>query len=80
MTRHAYYHTCPICGANLDPGERCDCEVPVSAPVAKQVSISSLQAARPRAAAFLLRSRERRAVNLRQQREEDPFEIAHRVF
>ena len=37
MTRHAYYHTCPICGANLDPGERCDCEVPVSAPVAKQV-------------------------------------------
>lgn len=21
-----YYHTCPICGANLDPGERCDCE------------------------------------------------------
>ncbi len=48
MTRHAYYHTCPICGANLDPGERCDCEVPVSAPVAKQVSISSLQAAAAR--------------------------------
>lgn len=22
----SYYHTCPICGANLDPGERCDCE------------------------------------------------------
>ncbi len=21
-----YYHTCPCCGANLDPGERCDCE------------------------------------------------------
>ena len=21
-----YYHTCPVCGANLDPGERCDCE------------------------------------------------------
>ena len=21
-----YYHTCPNCGANLDPGERCDCE------------------------------------------------------
>ena len=19
------YHTCPHCGANLDPGERCDC-------------------------------------------------------
>lgn len=21
----SYYHTCPYCGANLDPGERCDC-------------------------------------------------------
>ena len=21
----AYYVTCPHCGANLDPGERCDC-------------------------------------------------------
>jgi len=20
-----YYHTCPMCGANLDPGECCDC-------------------------------------------------------
>lgn len=20
-----YYWTCPYCGANLDPGERCDC-------------------------------------------------------
>ncbi len=20
-----YYHTCPYCGANLDPGEHCDC-------------------------------------------------------
>ena len=20
-----YYYTCPHCGANLDPGERCDC-------------------------------------------------------
>jgi len=20
-----YYHTCPLCGANLDPGEYCDC-------------------------------------------------------
>lgn len=23
----AYYNTCPKCGANLDPGEPCDCEV-----------------------------------------------------
>lgn len=22
----AYYKTCPNCRANLDPGERCDCE------------------------------------------------------
>lgn len=21
-----YYRTCPCCGANLDPGERCDCQ------------------------------------------------------
>ncbi len=21
----AYYNTCPHCGCNLDPGERCDC-------------------------------------------------------
>lgn len=20
-----YYYTCPNCGSNLDPGERCDC-------------------------------------------------------
>lgn len=20
-----YYHTCSICGATLDPGEKCDC-------------------------------------------------------
>lgn len=25
-----YYHTCPDCGANLDPGERCDCGVETS--------------------------------------------------
>lgn len=22
----AYYHVCPNCGSNLDPGETCDCE------------------------------------------------------
>lgn len=22
----SYYRTCPYCGANLDPGERCDCQ------------------------------------------------------
>lgn len=26
-----YYRTCPDCGANLDPDERCDChDVPVT--------------------------------------------------
>ena len=24
----AYYHTCPYCGAHLDPGEICDCRQP----------------------------------------------------
>lgn len=22
----SYYHTCPDCGASLDPGEHCDCK------------------------------------------------------
>lgn len=22
----SYYRTCPICGAALDPGEKCECE------------------------------------------------------
>lgn len=26
MRNNRYYHTCPCCGANLDPGERCDCK------------------------------------------------------
>lgn len=24
--REKYYWTCPYCGANLDPGESCDCK------------------------------------------------------
>lgn len=24
--RNTYYWTCPYCGANLDPGEKCDCD------------------------------------------------------
>jgi hypothetical protein len=24
--KHPYYHTCPLCGANLDPNENCDCQ------------------------------------------------------
>jgi len=26
MSRKTYYVTCPYCLANLDPGERCDCQ------------------------------------------------------
>lgn len=26
MKKGCYYHTCPHCGAHLDPGESCDCE------------------------------------------------------
>ncbi len=22
----AFYKTCPLCGVNLDPGEKCDCQ------------------------------------------------------
>lgn len=25
MKSRTYYTVCPYCGANLDPGERCDC-------------------------------------------------------
>ena len=24
-SKNTYYWTCPYCGANLDPGEPCDC-------------------------------------------------------
>lgn len=27
MKIYTYYHTCPVCGANLDPGEKCDCSI-----------------------------------------------------
>jgi len=26
MSKSQYFKTCEKCGANLDPGERCDCE------------------------------------------------------
>ena len=22
----SYYRTCPVCGAHLDPGEKCECQ------------------------------------------------------
>lgn len=35
------YVTCPICGANLDPGERCDCEKKEEPPHANELGSSS---------------------------------------
>ena len=29
----SFYRTCPHCGANLDPGERCDCQDKEKAPI-----------------------------------------------
>lgn len=29
-SKHTYYHTCPYCGANLDPNESCDCQYEVT--------------------------------------------------
>lgn len=26
IVKMPYYRTCPLCGAALDPGERCDCQ------------------------------------------------------
>ncbi len=60
-----YYHTCPVCGANLDPGERCDCEVPRLCSITKQVVTYRPCKRPPRTAAFPLHSRNRKAVNSR---------------
>lgn len=30
MTKKQYFETCPICGANLYPGELCSCTVDVA--------------------------------------------------
>ena len=48
-----YYHTCRLCGAHLDPGERCDCEkerpADVTAPTSQQPKDSTII---PRATAY----------------------------
>ena len=31
-----YYYTCPLCGANLDPGEKCDCTLTLTPPPKNQ--------------------------------------------
>lgn len=44
-----YYHTCPRCGAHLDPGERCDCrgneKTPVSAANADEGGVEQIATA-----------------------------------
>lgn len=32
-----YYKPCPLCGAALDPGERCDCQDKETAPDATNI-------------------------------------------
>ena len=32
-----YYKPCPLCGAALDPGERCDCRYEETAPDATNI-------------------------------------------
>ena len=31
-----YFNPCPLCGANLDPGEKCDCQDAVEKPKPKK--------------------------------------------
>lgn len=33
-----YYKTCPVCGGNLDPGEKCDCQEKVKEMTADAVT------------------------------------------
>ena len=40
----AYYNTCPNCGGNLDPGERCDC-TPITIKLSRDDTHSIRQAA-----------------------------------
>lgn len=35
-----YYHICPDCGANLDPGEKCDCKKEKALQNARQMTTS----------------------------------------
>lgn len=39
-----YYHTCPYCGANLDPGERCDCLSRIRGKFPKRNSMDGVRA------------------------------------
>lgn len=37
----SYYRTCPICGAHLDAGERCDCRNAQETNVERQFKVSA---------------------------------------
>ena len=37
----AYYRTCPSCGGNLDPGERCECQDKRKKPVSEALTIAA---------------------------------------
>ena len=32
----SFYHTCEYCGANLDPGEKCDCQLSIERKIRKR--------------------------------------------
>ena len=38
----SYYRTCPICGAYLDPCERCDCQDEKEAAVSVETGLQAL--------------------------------------
>ena len=42
-----YYHTCPQCGAALDPGEHCDCDKAKKQIEAAKVSCDYILDCRP---------------------------------
>lgn len=42
-----YYRTCPYCGANLDPGEGCDCQKEEAAPDATNIESGKVESDLP---------------------------------
>ena len=42
VTPMAYYRTCPLCGGNLDPGEKCDCQKEKNQPEEKEEAAAAM--------------------------------------
>ena len=42
-----YYKPCPLCGAALDPGERCDCQDKETAPSATNTESGKVEIGLP---------------------------------